>query len=289
MKTLRIATLSALGLAMVVGPAFATDETYVYVTSDILKTKNIYVTEATESVKSAAISVTGVFTPEGAATAQAIANVTNSFNTVGSGTAEESADDVTAHARIADGSVVGNQGILGFNQDAGNSVNQGYNVAVSLSNVKSVADAQSWVDQRNLGNRVTSVSHDADAISPAPSKTATMIGVSGDDSSVTAHVGLLGINQNAGNMNNQTSSVALALGVGAQVALSESALGQVNSGNSVHEVGTMKTDLIEKSLNYNLGIVQVNQSSGNMNNQGSSIAISASVAQATLVPAVRGF
>jgi hypothetical protein len=38
-----------------------------------------------------------------------------------------------------------------------------------------------------------------------------------------------------------------------------------------------------------LGTVQVNQSSGNMNNQGSSIAISATVAQATLVPAVRGF
>ena len=107
--------------------------------------------------------------------------------------------------------------------------------------------------------------------------------------SASAHVGLIGINQNAGNMNNQTSSVALALGVGAQVALSESALGQVNSGNKVYEVGTMKTDLIENSLNYNLGTVQVNQSSGNMNNQGSSIAISATVAQATLVPAVRGF
>jgi hypothetical protein len=152
--------------------------------------------------------------------------------------------------------------------------------------VKSFTDAQSWVDQRNLGNTVKSESQDY--LDGTASKTATMKSTVGADSA-SAHVGLIGVNQNAGNMNNQTSSVALALGVGAQVALSESALGQVNSGNKVYEVGTMKTDLIENSLNYNLGTVQVNQSSGNMNNQGSSIAISATVAQATLVPAVRGF
>ena len=283
MKTLRIAAISALGLAMVAGPALAEDS-FVFVTSDILKTKSISVTEDTYTDKYADIRVNGLFAPEGAAEAQAIANVTNSGNRVTTG-GSEATQDVEAHATI-DSTVAGNKGILGFNQDAGNSVNQGYNVAVSLSNVKSVTDAQSWVDQRNQENTVRATSHDY--LDGQASKTATMKNTIGADSA-SAHQGLIGVNQNAGNMNNQTSSVALALGVGAQVALSESALGQVNMGNKVYEVGTMKTDLIENAMNYNLGTVQVNQSAGNMNNQGSSIAISATVAQATLVPAVRGF
>ncbi len=76
-------------------------------------------------------------------------------------------------------------------------------------------------------------------------------------------------------MNNQLNAVALAVGVGAQKALSEAALGQVNALNVVEEIETVKVDLIEGSVNGNTGMIGVNQSSGNMNNQASAFSVSA--------------
>jgi hypothetical protein len=57
--------------------------------------------------------------------------------------------------------------------------------------------------------------------------------------------------------------------------LSESALGQVNIRNHVHEVQTVKLDLITNSANGNSGVVGVNQSVGNMNNQASAVSVAA--------------
>ena len=128
------------------------------------------------------------------------------------------------------------------------------------------ADAQAAVDQKNLNNfsRQEEVLDVLD-----PDRTATILG------SVNNNSGIVGVNQNAGNMNNQTNAVALAVGIGSQVALAESVLGQVNTGNTVQEVETLKVDRIADSINTNTGIVGVNQSSGNMNNQASAISFSA--------------
>jgi len=65
------------------------------------------------------------------------------------------------------------------------------------------------------------------------------------------------------------------VGIGSQVALAESVLGQVNTGNTVLEVETLKVDRIAESINNNTGIGGVNQSSGNMNNQASAVSFSA--------------
>jgi hypothetical protein len=86
---------------------------------------------------------------------------------------------------------------------------------------------------------------------------------------------VVGVNQNAGNMNNQANLLAMSVGVGSQFALSESALGQVTVGNTVIEVTTVKFGVIAGSMNGNSGVVGVNQSVGNMNNQASAISIAA--------------
>jgi hypothetical protein len=154
-----------------------------------------------------------------------------------------------------------------LNQDVGNMVNQANVVAVAVTDTSTAfADAQAAVSQYNQRNssRQEEVLNVED-----PDRTATILG------SVNNNAGIVGVNQNAGNMNNQTNAVALAVGIGSQVALAESVLGQVNTGNTVLEVETLKVDRIADSINTNSGIVGVNQSSGNMNNQASAVSFSA--------------
>jgi hypothetical protein len=61
----------------------------------------------------------------------------------------------------------------------------------------------------------------------------------------------------------------MAVGEGSHVALAESALGQVNSGNELFAIETVHTNLITESVTGNSGVVGVNQTTGNNNNQGS--------------------
>ena len=89
--------------------------------------------------------------------------------------------------------------------------------------------------------------------------------------------GLTMVNQNTGAANNQNNTVSLALGKDATVALAEADLGQFNSGNTLSEYCPDKSSTIAKSVNGNTGITTVNQTSGNMNNQATTISISGAV------------
>jgi hypothetical protein len=104
------------------------------------------------------------------------------------------------------------------------------------------------------------------------------------DNSVNTNVGVVGVNQNAGNMNNQTNSLALAVGPDAVYALAEANLGQENAHNIIMELNTNKADTISGSVNGNIGIVQVNQSVGNMNNQASAFSISVLTSSVAISP-----
>ncbi len=262
MKRLLGLALAVLVMAMAV-PAFAD----VDVTVDINKDKDIVVKEFIFKLKVPIAIVVLLERLDGAAEAEAIVNVVNARNYV------DAARDKIDLDAVIKGSIEHNTGIVQVNQDVGNMVNQGNVVAVAVTSRKSWTDAQAEVDQKNGGNTVIATGRATSAIAD---RTATISG------SINHNAGIVQVNQNASYMNNQTNAAAVGVGFGAAVALSEAALGQVNAGNVVVEINTLKEDLIEKSITHNRGIVMVNQSTGNMNNQGSAVSVAGLAARARL-------
>jgi hypothetical protein len=268
-------------------------------TVNVNKTKNVQVDVFLDVFKDIDIIVSLDEQYDGAAEAHALANVTNLGNTVdacvdscegegsigGQGRAENDNGIATYNldldALISD-SVQNNEGIVGVNQDVGNMVNQANILAFARTEFTSedgliVSDAEAEIDQVNSEN--TAMQWEIlpdDPIFDDPDHAATITG------SVNNNNGIVGVNQNSGNMNNQTNAVAMVIGEGNAVVLTEAALGQENSFNEVVGVNTVKIDLLTDSVNGNSGVVSVNQSVGNMNNQGSAIAFGALKTSATV-------
>ena len=96
--------------------------------------------------------------------------------------------------------------------------------------------------------------------------------------SINHNVGVTNVNQAAGQMNNQMNATAVAVCLDGAVALSETDLGQYSIGNQVYETYTTKTASILGSINENRGVTFVNQTSGNMANQGNALSLSYSQA-----------
>jgi hypothetical protein len=258
-------------------PALADVNVY----ADITKDKNITVDEYTTIDKLAVIEVT-VSAPntETAAEANALVNQTVESEIVkgniDTGLLPVPADvPGTENIRtntIRD-SILFNVGIVGVNQDSGNMNNQANAFAVAVVDVTGVgafANPQAAADQYNYGNFVWEVDPTI-----ALRKADYLI------NSVNNNQGVVGVNQSVGNMNNQGNAVAIAAGLvvtgtvgGVVIALAEADLGQVNAENIVLEQATQKLDWIQDSINNNHGITSVNQSAGNMNNQGNVVAIS---------------
>jgi hypothetical protein len=275
------AGLMAAGLAA--GPASAD----VTVTATIDKTKTVDVLEYIFKFKYVYIDVVAGFTLEGAAEAEAITNIINAYNSV-DGQDVDLTDLRTdyllqGHARIGD-SVSGGSGVAGINQSTGNMANQGniVSVAAIANEPGAFVDAQAETDQKNFNNTVVDRGgvtlppnprpdpSDPNAVAAFdPRRTAYIL------NSINANAGIVDLNQDAGNMNNQTNADAIAIAFGGTLALSEAALGQVNTGNTINEVETVKIGRIEDSINNNTGIVKVNQATGNMNNQANNVAFAA--------------
>ena len=262
MKRLLGLALAVLVMAIAV-PAFADVDVDVKITKD----KDIVVKEFIFKLKIPIAIVVLLERLDGAAEAEALVNVVNAKNWV-----DATRDRIDLDAVIT-GSINDNSGIVQVNQDVGNMVNQGNVVAVAVTSEKSWTDAQAEVDQTNAFNFVTVTGR---ATSGIADRTATISG------SINNNTGIVQVNQNASYMNNQTNAAAVGVGFGAAVALSEAALGQVNAFNTVREFNTLKEDLIEKSITHNTGIVSVNQSTGNMNNQGAAVSVAGLAARARL-------
>lgn len=294
---IRVALALVIG-AMAAAPAFAD----VFVTATITKDVDIDIFELVTLDKNIRMNIINP-TPnvlDGAGEAAALANQENLNNFVAHGTGSitgNPTDDANITISIdLTNSALRNQGILGINQDIGNMVNQANIVSAAITGSPAggtFADAQAEGEQVNAGNTSTaSGTLEALQIDPLiliPDKAPIITG------SVNEHVGAIGVNQNAGNMNNQLNNLALAIGLGADVALSEASLGQFNgvsfvdevltaNQNEVSEFETVKVNTITNSVNLNTGIVQVNQTSGNMNNQGSVISFSGLIPGVTALP-----
>lgn len=275
-------------------------------TDTISVSENIHITKHASVLVVMADTVTSVdghlvTTPlllAGAAEANAIVNVNNHDNTVGPDyiglTDETSVINNKRFAGIGGTNGVGgdsvsnNQGIVQLNQDVGDNTNQGNVVALAFTAVQhSFADAETGGDQKNQNNTVSE-----------RAKSSLPDGVKGDprvldnslfddiaqiENSINNNIGIVGVNQNAGNDNNQTNQVAAAIGVNPQLALAEGALGQVNAHNTEKAENSVKYDEIGHSVNGNQGVVNVNQSVGNMNNQMNGFAIAAATSSASTV------
>lgn len=243
----------------------------------ITKTKDIFVEESISVVKDVDLFAEVEREVNKAAESLAIVNQTNNDNEACSN-CDEKQDFITD-------SFSGNSGILTYNQAAGNMNNQGNVVSTSVDFEGEVpdpppppppppngeepagpggfAEAQSHADQDNNDNLVDTVN--------LLFRDAHMTGSVNDNSGVAF------VNQSSGNMNNQANSLALAVSLEVEgVALSEADLGQLNTNNFNGEsrrtadspVGINKTALMDGSVNGNQGIIGVNQSAGNLANQG---------------------
>lgn len=238
--------------------------------ADVRVSKDVRIIELIGKLKVVLIGVLFFERADGAAESLALVNQENFDNDaeVDMDTAEGFAED-SLDALIKDGdvggSISGNQGITQVNQDVGVGVNQANVAVVAVTDAStSIAHAQSAVDQYNNSNEV-------DLRGPFdlddPARTAKII------NSVNGNVGITQVNQNAGNWSNQANALAIAIGDddGAILALSDAFLGQENTNNEVDAFTTVKTSVITGSVNQNSGVTNVNQNTGNMNNQATTI------------------
>ena len=190
------------------------------------------------------------------------------------------------HTNSIDQSVDNDTGIGQLNQDSGNNSNQGNVIsaafvfdaaAVAPTGTKivngDVAKAEAYVEQLNTRNAAYDI--EASPFTPPDSNILLPFIQATISHSVNNDTGVFMVNQNAGNMNSQHNALAAAVGDNTFTALSDAGLNQVNEGNLSFDINTVKSDLITDSVNSDTGIVAVNQSVGNMNNQATVISVAA--------------
>ena len=101
--------------------------------------------------------------------------------------------------------------------------------------------------------------------------------------SINENIGIVNVNQDTGNMNNQANAIAIAQTDAEAYADAQAAVDQETTFNEEYAsrffdiaVLDKEADLIN-SMNLNEGIISANQSNGNMNNQANAVALAASV------------
>ncbi len=161
---------------------------------------------------------------------------------------------------VMHGSFQDGRGVLSVNQASGNINNQA-NVRVLA-----FAEGEGLVYDLSLATSARSIKN-------------TVISSGGDyedriSNSFGGGVGIVGINQSAGSLNQQMNVVVLGIGValGSEaVVLGDAALGETIADNSISGVSANRADIITDSFTGFRGIAQVNQSSGDLNMLGNTV------------------
>ena len=157
-----------------------------------------------------------------------------------------------------------NQGIVDINQEAGLLNNQ--------ANVRAIAVVLNGQQIQTFGLDVQQVRRD-NSVTVTGGNRETHI-----TDSFAGTSGIVGINQSAGNLNQEVNSLSLAIGAtaGSNVdAIGDSTLSNVSSNNTLTTSGTgSRSDTISNSFANFTGIAQVTQSSGDLNMIGNHIGIS---------------
>jgi hypothetical protein len=263
MKRALLGTAVVLFMAVLALPARADVDVY----ANIYKDKDVIVQEYVLIQKFVLLDVDVVSDGDKAAEADVIGNQVNVGNQACQNCAEKRSELI--------GSIEYNTGITTANQATGNANNQGNLVSVAVDvggngngggppqDGGGFANAQASVEQRNTSNTVQA--------------TLILYRESNIVHSVNNNTGITNFNQAAGQLNNQMNATALAACLNGAVALSEADLGQATYGYAVQETGTLKTTLIQTSVNDNTGVTFVNQSSGNAANQGNVLSLAVSI------------
>ncbi len=262
MKRALLGSVVVLFMAVLALPAWADVDVY----ANIYKDKDVVVREYIQIEKYVYLDVDVVSTGDKAAEADVVGNQTNMDNTACQNCAEKTSELIE--------SLLGNTGITTANQATGNANNQGNLVSVAVDvgggnnggtpqDGGGFANAQASVEQVNTNNTVEA--------------TLILYRDSVITSSINDNAGITNFNQAAGQLNNQMNATALAACLNGAVALSEADLGQATFGYAVQESSTLKSTLIEASVQNNSGVTFVNQSSGNAGNQGNVLSLAVSI------------
>jgi hypothetical protein len=307
MKTLLLAAAASLALtAAMSGTAKADDLTNWTVT----RTKTTTINEPTTINKTETVTVTDTQPLNSEAAGQVTINSSVTGAVVGTadvvdpliGTindpeiptfvGDENNYDIHRSATTTN-SMLRNTGLGELNQDVGNNSNQGNAVAAGfVFGGNDLVKAEAYVEQLSTDNSSRNI-EDGNPASPGnnlvpnpafntgnpsltpdqgpllPQISASMTG------SMDNNTGVFFANQNAGNNNQQHNALAAAIGDNAFTALADAGLHQLNSGNHVYDVNTVKQDTVNNSVNSNSGIVALNQSVGDNNNQATVINVAA--------------
>jgi hypothetical protein len=307
MKTLLLAAAASLALTAAMSGAAKADDLTNWTVN---KTKTTTITEPTTITKNETVTVTDTQPLNSAASGLVTINSSVTGAVVGTadvvdpliGTinapniptflGDESNYDIHRSATTTN-SVLRNTGLGELNQDVGNNSNQGNAVAAGfVFGGNDLVKAEAYVEQLSTDNSSRNI-EDGDPNSPGnnlipnpafntgnpsltpdqgpllPQIAASMTG------SMDTNTGVFFANQNAGNNNQQHNALAAAIGDNAFTALADAGLHQLNSGNHVYDVNTVKQDTVNTSVNSNSGIVALNQSVGDNNNQATVINVAA--------------
>ncbi len=179
--------------------------------------------------------------------------------------------DVFSRTSVVD-AFHGNQGILMLNQESGNLNSQ--------ANVRSLAlagggglfqDLDAWRLAVLIGNTVTTGGGQRENLI---------------EGSFGGTAGLVGVNQSAGNLNQQANILVMGIGLGRDadlLSMGDSELQAVSTGNKLIRNGpeAQHTDSISGSFTGFRGIAQLSQTSGDLNNAGNFLGISYQVLDVT--------
>jgi len=235
-------------------------------TLDLTKTQTKTVTEDITVTKDIDIEAAQLVTPTNSAQAQTMKKDINELNNV---TEEPVLPENSAlpavvtkqTATIDAGSFNGATGVVGVNQAPGSLNNQGNTAAVAYTQSTGTAILGSSASAEKL--------NDQNFVSADLSTRTDLI-----TGSFTGVIGIIGVNQASGNINNQDNAASMAVGSTSVLAISEADLGLVNGGNTATYLATTRTDTLTGVFGTAAGIVGVNQSSGDMNNQANVASIS---------------
>ncbi|MEW4467201.1 hypothetical protein AB1K62_05140 [Parasphingorhabdus sp. JC815] len=279
--TVKISALALILSAGLATPAMA--DVQVVGTVDVNKDIVIDV----DTFKDKNVDVDVVFDAELDGSAQSDAVVNATIDSVEIGPIEEGVtdEDIDKEARTNE-SVNENTGIVQFNQDAGQTTNQG-NVVSAAVVFSGEEDSQVVMSEAYADQRITdsSATHQEgfDNLEGLVDNQGNVT-LDGDfefdltariTNSYNGNTGIVQGNQNVGNANNQHNVLSAAVGDNALVALSDAGLGQENSGNTLLDVNTLKTAIVANSMNGNSGVTNVNQATGAFNNQATVISVAA--------------
>lgn len=238
------------------------------VSASVRAWKDRYVLELVLKVKVVLIASYGIIPTDGAAESDVIVKQKNFDQEVDHDHGTGGDPNPLQLSATLDNSGNTNSGVFQLNQDVGNMVNQGNVASVAITgSATALTDANAAASQKNRDNNSrTVVPFDLENWN----KQALI------NDSLNTNSGIIHVNQNTGDMNNQLNVSSIAVGDGSVVAMADAELGQFNTGNTVFDQNTQKRDRIIGSVNDNSGIVNVNQSSGKFNNQATVVSFAGS-------------